>query len=171
MEFNIIFQGFWWMFNGSAVFTKDARDRMMISAARLLTRMRTRRVRSGYRVNRQEYLTRACLDVSDLLVEVKNWGCQWPCALAAFLVSEAGAFLHPEILTFTFVPELPKLTGSLFIYEQLRGEGVGRLAEFVDQGEWMSVAEAMDLMLMVELEARTLVECLLEGLPELFDSL
>jgi hypothetical protein len=52
------------------------------------------------------------------------------------------------------------------MFEQTRGEGTGRLARFQDEGEWATVAEAMDLLAKVEAEASAMIDTLLAGLLE-----
>ncbi len=43
---------------------------------------------------------------------------------------------------------------------------MGQLARFQDEGEWVPVAEAMDLLAEVEAEASSMIDTLLEGLLE-----
>jgi hypothetical protein len=81
------------------------------------------------------------------------------------------AWLHPEAAQFSFVPPLAKLAAEAFIVEQMMGEGLGGLEAFQDEGEWISVAESFDMLRPYEHEASSMVDTLLDGLVELFDSL
>ncbi len=166
MEFYQMFLGYYWCFAPQAPFNQHAKARLAPDAARILARIRARRVRSGYRPDRQAFLHRACCDFTDLVDEVKRWQVRWPIALAALRVAAEGAWLHPMVSEFTYVPELPKFSCATFVFEQTRGEGMGRLARFQDDGEWMPVAEAMELLAEVEAEASVMVDTLLAGLLE-----
>jgi hypothetical protein len=157
-----------WAFQPSAFYTESARQRLMRDADRMLYRLRASRVRDGFRPARREYLHRACCDVSDLLDEVKGWLTRWPDAMAALAIAAEGAHLHPDILEFTYSRELPKMVSALFSFEAIRGSGLGRLAEFRQDGEWCSREEAAELLLPIEREAREMVQALLEALPEIF---
>jgi hypothetical protein len=79
---------------------------------------------------------------------------QWPIALATLRVRAAGAWLHPQVSEFSYVPELPKLSCAIFVFEQTRGEGMGCLARLFDEEEWMPVAGAMDLLARIHTEWR-----------------
>jgi hypothetical protein len=171
MEFHDIFIGWMWVFQPSARLTPDARRQMQDDAARILARIRLRRVRSGYRPNRTAFLQRACCDVGVLMEEVQRWGVSWPRAFAALRVAAERAWLHPEAHNFTLVPNLSKLAAGAFIAEQLLGAGIAGLEAFRDEGEWMPVGEAMQLLLPVEREASDLVDVLLEGLTGEFNVL
>jgi hypothetical protein len=83
----------------------------------LLRRIRSDRVHAGYRLNRREYLHRACCDVADLLVEVGSWLMQWPTAMATLAVATEGAHLHEGVLEFSYSPELQKHVGWSSNYE------------------------------------------------------
>jgi hypothetical protein len=157
-----------WAFQVSAFYTQGARQRLVRDADLILRRMRTKRVRAGYRPCRQDYLHRACCDVADLLKEVGSWLTRWPQAMAALAVGAAGAHLHPGILDFSYSPELPEHVSHLFTFEAIRGHGMGELAEFKGEGDWFNPGEAMEMLLPIEMEAREMVAALLEGLPELF---
>jgi hypothetical protein len=171
MEFIQLFTGLMWMFAPGARFTQPARRQMRDDAARILARIRVRRVRAGYRPDREAYLHRACCDVGELCQEVQRWGRSWPVALATLRVAAERAWLHPEAGQFTFVPHLAKLAAEAFITEQLMGEGLGGLEAFKDEGEWISVAESFELLRPYKQEASDMVDTLLDGLVELFDSL
>jgi hypothetical protein len=141
----------------------------MRDADHMLCRVRTSRVRDRFCPARREYLHRACCDVSDLLDEVKGWLTRWPDAMAALAIAAEGAHLHPDILEFSYSRELPKMVSALFSFEAIRGSGLGRLAEFRQDGEWCSREEAAELLLPIEREAREMVRALLEALPRSLD--
>jgi hypothetical protein len=150
MEFAALFTGMLWCFQPGARFTIAARRRMKTEAARILARVRVRRVRAGYRPDRSEYLHRACCDVGELIAEVERWEVQWPAALAVIRASAEGAWLHPAATEFTHVPNMTKLLAGSFITEQLIGEGLARLEAFRDHGEWIPVDEALALLFPIE---------------------
>jgi hypothetical protein len=171
MEFIQLFAGLMWVFSPGARFTALAQRQMRDDTARILARVRVRRVRAGYRPDRTAYLHRACCDVGELVQEVTRWGRSWPTALAVLRVAAERAWLHPEAAQFSFVPPLAKLAAEAFIVEQMMGEGLGGLEAFQDEGEWISVAESFDMLRPYEHEASSMVDTLLDGLVELFDSL
>jgi hypothetical protein len=164
MEFENLLGPVIWMFNVSA--SSPRRHGLMEDAARIL--VRHRRVRAGYRPNREEYLHQACCDVSDLHDEVRGWLTQWPVAAATFQVAAAAAHLHPAAADFSYAPQLQELVGSLFIFEATHGYGMSSLAEFRKEGEYCSIQEGLSTLYPIELEARGMVEALLEGLPEIY---
>ncbi len=139
----------------------------MEDAARILVRVRHRRIRACYSPNREEYLHQACCDVSDLLDEVRGWLAQWPVVAATFQVASAAAHLHPATADFSYAPQLQELVGSLFIFEATHGYGMSSLAEF-REGEYCSIQEGLSTLYPIELEARGMVEALLEVLPEIY---
>ncbi len=157
-----------WAFQPSAFYTEGARRRLMGDADRMLCRVRTSRVRDGFRPARRENLHRACCDVSDLLDKVKGWLTRWPDAMAALAISAEGAHPHPYILEFSYSRELPKMVSALFSFEAIRGSGLGRLAEFGQDEELCSREEAAEFLLPIEREAREMVRALYEALPEIF---
>ncbi len=79
--------------------------------------------------------------------------------------------MYPEAAQFTFVTHLAKLAAKAFIVEQLMGEGLGGLEAFRDEGEWILVVESFEMLRPSEQEASSVVDTLLNGLVELFDSL
>jgi hypothetical protein len=79
--------------------------------------------------------------------------------------------LHPEAAQFIFVPHLAKLASEAFIVEQLMGEGLGGTEAFRDEGKWISIAESFKMLRPYEPEVSSMVDTLLNGLVELFDSL
>jgi hypothetical protein len=149
MEFENLLGPVMWMFNISAFFTEAARRGLMEDAARILVRVRHRRVRAGYRPNREEYLHQARCDVT-------------------FRVAAADAHLHPAAADFSYAPQLQELVGSLFKFETTHGYGMSSLAEFREKGEYCSIQEGLSTLHPIELEARGMVEALLEGLPKIF---
>jgi hypothetical protein len=134
-----------WAFSPGARFTTSAHCQMRDDAARILARVRVRRVRAGYWPNRVTYLHRACCDVGELVQEVQRWGRSWPITLVVFWAVAERAWLHPEAAQFTFVPHLAKLAAEAFIVEQLMGERLGGLEAFRDEGEWISVADSFEV--------------------------
>ncbi len=104
MEFIQLFVGIMWVLTPGARFTSFAQCQMRDDAARILARVRVRRVYAGYRPDRFTYLHRACCDVVELVQEIKGWGHSWPVALAALRVSAEHAWLHPEAGQFTCIP-------------------------------------------------------------------
>ncbi len=55
-------------------------------------------------------------------------------ALAALLVAAEGAYLHPGILEFSYIPKLPKHVSVLFTFDAIRRDGMGRKADFNREG-------------------------------------
>jgi hypothetical protein len=104
----------------------------------------------------------ACVRVLELVQEIKGWGHSWPVALAALRVLAKRPWLYPEVGQFKYIP---------FLVEQLMGEGLGGLEAFEDEGEWISVTESFELLRPYKQEASAMVDTLLDGLMELFDSL
>jgi hypothetical protein len=80
------------------------------------------------------------------------------------LVASGGVPVHLR-------PPPYKLAAEAFIVEQLMGEGLGGLEAFQNEGEWILVAESFEMLRPYEQESSSMVDTLLDGLVELFDSL
>jgi hypothetical protein len=66
--------------------------------------------------------------VADLLNEIGGWLTRWLQLMAGLAVAAEGAHLHPGILDFSCLPELPKHVSHLFTFEAIKGCGMGELA-------------------------------------------